>query len=400
LDLKDSSFTLFYDLDKDERDQIFMKIPTLQELIDKYQLPVFDMVDFYSELKKRNPQKIYLLNGVNSDSGLNIHTAKLSFPPGYEDLAKLLDHNPYVYEILAETRTKKTQNEIKLLRYICKITIEAHLQAYKRVMPDVYEHDIENGFYNYLRKSYYTRLWSYPQICGCGKDSATLHYDKNNNVLKKGDLMLMDMGIRFGGYCSDITSTIPVSGTFTSDQAKIYQIVLSANREVIKNLKPGVFWPDMHLLAERVILKGLIEIGILNNLDIEDMLRDRVCYYFMPHGLGHFMGLEVHDVGGYLSFTPNRLTQLGLASLRTARYLAVDNVITVEPGIYFIPFLLDQALKDDNLKKYFNLKVRDFYNFGGIRIEDDVLITEDGAENLTEALPRNVKDIENIMKKK
>ena len=120
----------------------------------------------------------------------------------------------------------------------------------------------------------------------------------------------------------------------------------------------------------------------------------------MPHGLGHFMGLEVHDVGGYLSFTPKRLTQLGLASLRTARYLAVDNVITVEPGIYFIPFLLDQALKDDNLKKYFNLKVRDFYNFGGIRIEDGVLITEDGAENLTEALPRNVKDIENIMKKK
>jgi Xaa-Pro dipeptidase len=230
-------------------------------------------------------------------------------------------------------------------------------------------------------------------------NAATLHYEENSKTLKQGDLMLMDMGIRFAGYSSDVTCTIPVSGKFTEDQANIYQIVLDANREVIKNLKPGVYWPDMQLLAEKVIIRGLIKMGLLNGSEeyVEQMLKDRVAYYFMPHGLGHFMGIDVHDVGGYLSFTPKRRQEPGLASLRTARYLAANNVITVEPGIYFIPVLLDKAFADDNIKKYFNEKIKSFYNFGGVRIEDDVLITIDGALNMTQDIPRDVKELEALL---
>jgi Xaa-Pro dipeptidase len=398
LDLSSGAFTLFYDLDKDERSNIFMKIPTLEDIYKKYNLPVIEIDDLYTEIKKRDPLKIYVLNGENTDSERKIKTAILNFPPGYEKYENMVDANPYIYEILADTRTRKTEEEISLLRFINKITIEAHIKAYSIVQPDINERDVENIFFNYLRKKYYARIWSYPMICGCGNNSSTLHYDQNTKVLKSGDLMLMDMGVRFAGYTSDITSTIPVNGKFTKEQGEIYEIVLSANREVIKYLKPGVYWPDMHILAERKILDGLIKLGILNYGKIEEMINDRVAYYFMPHGLGHFMGIDVHDVGGYLSFTPQRSDQVGLRNLRTSRYLAPNNVITVEPGIYFIPFLLDMALNDDKLKKYFNEKVKIYYNFGGIRIEDDVLITMDGCENLTAGLPRQIHEIENLMK--
>lgn len=400
LDVQSKEFILYYDLDKDERDNIFMKIPSLEELSKKYGLKVLDKEDLYKNINERDPKKIYVINGVNTDSGLNVRTAKLVFPQPYEDLEKRVDANPYIYEILADTRTRKTQEEISLLKFISKITIEAHLEAHKIVQPDIVERDVENAFFNYLKSNYYTRLWAYPCICGCGVDASTLHYVENTQTLKKGDLMLMDMGICLGGYRSDVTSTIPVSGTFTPEQKKIYDTVLKANREVIKNLKPGVYWPDMHILAEKVILAGLVEAGILQG-DQTQMLNDRVSYYFMPHGLGHFLGIETHDCGGYLSFTPKRSDQLGLKSLRTSRYLEVGNVITVEPGLYFIPYLLDLALKDDKIKKYLNAdKLKTYYNFGGVRIEDDVVITVEGCENMTEKLPRETKDIEAFMKQK
>jgi Xaa-Pro dipeptidase len=209
------------------------------------------------------------------------------------------------------------------------------------------------------------------------------------------------MGVRIAGYCSDVTSTVPANGTFTPEQKEIYNIVLKANRNVIAALKPGVNWVDMHLLAERVILRGLIEVGILRTgRDIEDMISDRVAYYFMPHGLGHLIGLEVHDVGGYLSFTPPRSEKRGLSALRTARYLEENNMVTVEPGIYFIPYLLEKAFADEKIKQYFDEdKTRSYFQFGGIRIEDNVLITKDGSINLTGDLPRNPEDIEKLMKR-
>ena len=209
----------------------------------------------------------------------------------------------------------------------------------------------------------------------------------------------MDMGAIAGGYCSDVTSTVPVNGKFTDKQKNIYNIVLDANLEVQKNAKPGISWTDMHLLAEKVILNGLRNLGLLsNNYTVEEMLNNRVAYYFMPHGLGHLIGIDVHDVGGYLSFTPVRSQEKGLNCLRTARYLEENMILSDEPGIYFIPYLIEKAFNDEKINKYFVIdKIKEYYDFGGVRIEDNILITENGCKNLTEGLPRTTDEIERVM---
>ena len=262
------------------------------------------------------------------------------------------------------------------------------------------ERDVENYFYSYIRSKLYCRNHPYEHICGCGVDGATLHYINNDQKLEKGKLILMDMGGLAGGYVSDVTSTVPVSGTFSAEQKEIYDIVLEANQEVQKNAKPGVSWTDMHLLAEKVILTRLQEKGFLGSqYTVQEMLDNRVCYYFMPHGLGHLMGIDTHDAGGYLSFTPERSKEKGLDCLRTARVLEKNMILSDEPGIYFIPYLLEQGFKDEKVSKYFvQDKIKGYYSFGGVRIEDDILITDDGCVNLTEGLPRTTEDIENTMK--
>lgn len=400
LDVKSGFVTIYITLSMSDRDRVFMQIPTLKELTDKYALTFREMNNFYSDFKVRKPSKIYVLSGVNSDSKSHVVTAKLDFPHDVKEYQSKVDNNPLIYEILADTRSKKTNEEIKLLKYISKTTVEGHIQTIKSIKPGMYERDAENTFFNYMRKNHYVRIWDYSPICGCGANSATLHYTENDRIIKENELILMDMGVRVAGYCSDVTSTVPVNGKFTPRQKLIYQTVLNATKLVINKLKPGIYWPDMHVEAERVILQGLVDHGILSkDFSVEDMIKDRIGYYFMPHGLGHLMGLEVHDVGGYLSFTPSRIELPGLSSLRTARYLSVGNVITVEPGIYFIPFLLDKALADENVKKYFIEKeLKTYYDFGGVRIEDDIVITVDGCVNMTKNLPREIDEIEDLMK--
>ena len=161
----------------------------------------------------------------------------------------------------------------------------------------------------------------------------------------------------------------------------------------------------MHLLAEKVIIEGLLELGLIKKKKedetVQDLIDARVAYYFMPHGLGHLMGLEVHDVGGYLSFTPPRIDKPGLSSLRSGRILSVNTVMTVEPGIYFIPYLLENGFKDEKIKDYLNESaLKEYYDFGGVRIEDDVIVTADGCINMTADLPRTVEEIEKIMSEK
>jgi Xaa-Pro dipeptidase len=358
------------------------------------------------EIKRLNPNKLYVLNGTNSDSGNKVLTCDYVFPAPYEKFNEIIDHDELIYEILADTRTKKTTEEINLLKYINKATVEAHIDTMKKIyqkitaQQKIIERDVENYFFSYIRSKLYSRNHPYEHICGCGVDGATLHYINNDQELKSGQLILMDMGGLAAGYVSDVTSTVPVNGTFTQEQKDIYNIVLEANQEVKKNAKPGVSWLDMHLLAEKVILTGLQKLGFLDgSADIQEMVNNRVCYYFMPHGLGHLMGLDVHDVGGYLSFTPERSKEKGLDCLRTARILEKDMVLSDEPGIYFIPYLLEQGFKDEKVSKYFvQDKIKEYYNFGGVRIEDDILITEDGCVNLTEGLPRTVEEIQNAMK--
>lgn len=240
----------------------------------------------------------------------------------------------------------------------------------------------------------------YTPISASGPNAAILHYGHagapNDRELQDGDLVLCDFGCSIYNYGSDITTTFPASGRFTNDQRIVYEAVLAANEAVKAAMRPSVSWSDMHMLANRVILQGLKEGGLLMG-SIDEMMDEDLGAVFMPHGLGHFLGLDTHDVGGYLAGHPGRIQRPGLNKLRTARLLEVGMVITVEPGCYFNPALLLPAFKDPKKSKYMVVdRIKSFIGMGGVRIEDNCVITEFGIENLT-VVPRSVADIELVM---
>ena len=309
-----------------------------------------------------------------------------------------------MYEVLANTRVTKTEQEIHVMRVATDITVEGHVEVLRKIKDGMRESDLESIFKAYCEQNYKLgRMQPYTSIVGCGPTAATLHYIDTNKRVNDGETMLIDQAHMVHHYCSDITSSFPVNGKFTEKQAAIYNIVLKANREVMKNLKAGTSWVDMHLLAERVILTGLRDLGLVHG-DIEEMIEGRIGFVFMPHGLGHLIGLEVHEVGGYLKSTPERIMKPGLKNLRTGRVLDKNTFITVEPGIYFRDFLIDgqfgDALAVADPSKYLNKDlIREYQKeISGVRIEDVVLVTADGCDNLSKNLPRTVDEIEKCMR--
>jgi Xaa-Pro dipeptidase len=227
-----------------------------------------------------------------------------------------------------------------------------------------------------------------------------LHYGHaarpNERILEDGDTCVLDMGAEFAGYATDITRSYPVNGVFTPDQKIVHNAVYEAQQAVLKAMKPGVKWADMHKLAERVILTHLRAAGILVADSVEELERAYIGAVFMPHGLGHMLGLNVHDVNGKLPGDAP-LTEPGVNYLRLTRELAEGMFVTVEPGVYFNDPTLDKALRNPSQAKYINVEVlKRFRGTGGCRLEDDVLITKDGAENLT-ILPTSVEEIEEII---
>jgi len=206
-------------------------------------------------------------------------------------------------------------------------------------------------------------------------------------------MLMFDMGGEYHCYGADISRSFPVNGRFTDDQKQVYQAVLAAADAVIGSMKPGVPWPSMHRLADRVLLEKLKEYGFLIG-DVDEMMKHFIASLFFPHGLGHLLGLDTHDVGGYPG-DMKRTQEPGLKSLRCGRLLEEGMVITVEPGCYFIRHLLEPAMSDEATGRFFNKeKVTRFFGFGGVRIEDDMVVTKDGAENLSSAVPRTIADIE------
>uniref|UniRef100_A0A3Q3JV90 Xaa-Pro dipeptidase n=1 Tax=Monopterus albus TaxID=43700 RepID=A0A3Q3JV90_MONAL len=258
---------------------------------------------------------------------------------------------------------------------------------------------VECLFQHYCYTKGGMRHTSYTCICGTGDNSSVLHYGHagapNDKTITDGDMCLFDMGGEYYCYSSDITCSFPANGKFTQDQKAIYKAVLRSSRAVMAAIKPGVKWTDMHRLADRVHLEELIKIGILNG-SVEDMLKVHLGSVFMPHGLGHLLGIDVHDVGGYPEGA-ERIDEPGLRSLRMGRLVQERMVLTVEPGIYFINHLLDQALANPVQSCFINNQVlARFRGFGGVRIEDDITVTADGVELLT-CVPRTVEEIEAFM---
>ena len=268
--------------------------------------------------------------------------------------------------VLHDMRLYKSPEELKLMRRAAAISTTAHQTAMKTCAPGQYEYQIAAEFDYEFRKN--NAQHAYSPIVGGGANSCILHYTENSDELRDGDLLLIDAGCEVEGYASDITRTFPVNGKYSNAQREIYEIVLAAQKAAIKKVKPGNHWNDPHNAAVKVITKGLMEIKLLKG-NLAKLVKENAFRKFYMHRTGHWLGLDVHDVGDYKVGDQWRLLEPGM-------------VLTIEPGIY-IP-----ARSKGVHRKWWDI---------GVRIEDDVLVTKTGCEVLSEAVPKKVADIEALM---
>jgi len=304
----------------------------------------------------------------------------------------------FIKAVVAQ-RSLKSSEEVKQIEFALKISYEMQTMSMKHTRPDMYEREVA-GLMEGIALQMGKGL-SFPTIFSIHGE--TLHNHGYDNLMKAGDIAVNDSGAEsLLHYASDITRTIPVSGKFTSKQKEIYQIVLDAQLEAIKAMKPGVKFREVHLIAARVIAKGLKQLGFLKGKTGEIVAAGAHALFF-PHGLGHMLGLDVHDMEilgeeyvGYDEKT-KRSDQFGLAYLRMGKELKPGHVMTVEPGIYFIPELIDLWKKEKKFTNFIDYgKVEKYRKFGGIRIEDDVLITKDGHRVLGKPIPKTIAEVETM----
>ena len=267
---------------------------------------------------------------------------------------------------LHEMRLYKSASEIKIMKKAASISCTAHRRMMQSCRPGMYEYQLEAEFI-YETLSQGCRALAYPSIVGGGINGCILHYTENNESLKDGDLVLVDAGGEYQGYASDITRTFPVNGCFSAEQKALYELVLEAQAAAIEEVYPGNHWNAPHGAAVKVITRGLVKLGLLKGR-VDKLIKDEAYKIFYMHRTGHWLGLDVHDVGDYKIDNEWRMLENGM-------------VLTVEPGIY----------TGDNRKipkKWRNI---------GIRIEDDVRVTRNGYEILTSTAPKTVTEIEAIM---
>lgn len=325
------------------------------------------------------------------------------------ELSKVLDVscsevNSFVSEPLIKAtvalRSVKEDVEIAEIEKAVDIAHEMHTTAMKMAHPGTMEREIAGTIEGIsLAKG---GPVSFPIILTI--NGQILHNHYHGNLLSEGRMMVTDAGAEVPThYASDITRSVPVGGKFNSRQKSIYEIVLEANMKAIKHTKPGVQNKELHLMAVKTVAEGLKGLGILKG-NIDDAVSQGAHAMFMPHGLGHMMGLDVHDMEGlgedYVGYGDElkRSSQFGLSGLRLARTLQKGFVFTIEPGCYFIPKLIDRWKAEGKFKDFVNYdELEKYKDFGGIRIEDDVLVTENGYKVLGKPIPKTVEEIERTM---
>lgn len=300
---------------------------------------------------------------------------------------------------LRRGREVKTASEIELMKVANVISSNAHVTAMAAVQPGWSEFQSESLF---LYECYNcgSRFQAYNPIFGSGANGAVLHYSVNEDRMEDGELLLVDAGAEYRGYASDITRTYPVNGQFTPRQAELYNVVLKALNECIEMLRPGESWSNVSAHATRVLSQGLIDAGLVIGT-VDDIISNRIINLFYPHSLGHMIGIAVHDVEAlFVKGAPvvEPIERHMRGEVMDISLLEPGMVLTVEPGLYFIPALLEPAFEDANQAQFLNATLlREYFDFGGIRIEDDCAITETGYDNLTN-VPKTVADIEAAMR--
>jgi Xaa-Pro aminopeptidase len=298
-----------------------------------------------------------------------------------------------------QQRSIKTDLEIEEIENALCITRRMHCAAMAAAQPGAYEHEIAGTIQGIALSEDLQQAYN-PIVTVRGE---VLHNHSHENILQEGQLLLNDSGVESTlGYASDITRTVPVGGRFRASQAEVYEIVLKAQLSAIEQIRPGVAYREVHLHASRVIAEGLAAMGLMRG-NPEDAVSAGAHALFFPHGLGHMLGLDVHDMedlGDIVGYPKGekRSPQFGLNFLRLSRPLETGFVLTVEPGIYFIPALIDRWQGERQHTEFIRYEsLEAFRNFGGIRIEDDVLVTEKGARVLGPPIPKTIPEVESAM---
>jgi Xaa-Pro aminopeptidase len=285
--------------------------------------------------------------------------AKMGAHPPGEFL--VLDH------LLHELRLFKSAGEIKLMERAAKISAEGHKSAMACCKPGIKEYEMEAELlYAFTRNG--SRAPAYNSIVASGENACILHYNTNDAEVKEGDLILIDAGCEYEHYASDITRTFPATGKFSPEQKAIYEIVLAAQNAAIDAVAPGIPWDEPHNVSVKVITQGLVKLGLLKG-KVSQLIKAEAYRDFYMHRVGHWIGMDVHDVGDYKIDDHWRLLEPGM-------------VTTIEPGIYISPE---------------NKKVEKRWRGIGVRIEDDVLVTKQGNKILSKGIPKTVEEIESFM---
>ncbi len=368
--------------------------PTLKEkseLAGIKEVRPFKEIESYLKNAQEKKQEIHYLPTYRPEHQIKLQNW-LGIYPGTEKPSV-----PFIYGVVNQ-RNYKTAEEIVEIEKACVVTADMHLAAMRMVRPGITEAEVAAV----VAETAFARDYqlSFPIIATI--NGQTLHNHYHGNMIKSGDMLLLDAGAETEmGYAGDMSSTIPADSKYTSRQRDIYDIQVAAHEAAVAALKPGVIFEDVYNLALTVIMDGLKEFGFVKG-DTKEAVKAGAAALFMPCGLGHMMGLDVHDMENlgevYVGYNGRpKSTQFGRKSLRLGRELEPGFVLTIEPGIYFIPELIDMWRKENKFAEFINYdKVATYKDFSGIRNEEDYLITESGARLLGKKIPLHAEEVEAI----
>lgn len=315
-----------------------------------------------------NNQKLYYRFGLREENDLRmikyLNSLKAAIRAGKQTPSTIIDPSTLIHEL----RLRKNADEIQNMRTAARISAEGHVAAMKACKPGMYEYELE-ALIEYVFRSKGANGTSYQSIVGSGFNSTILHYNTNNAQIKDGDLVLIDAGAEYNMFAGDITRTFPANGKYSKAQQAVYELVLHANKEVIQMIKPGESFMALHEKTIDIITQGLVDLGLLSG-EVKENVERKTYERFFMHRTGHWLGMDVHDVGRYKLEDGWRKIEPGMA-------------FTVEPGIYIQPGTEGAS--------------EEFYNIG-IRVEDDIVVTETGCEVLTSLVPKEVAEVEALMK--
>lgn len=305
---------------------------------------------------------------------------------------------PLVKAVIKQ-RNKKKNEEIERIEEAVNITRKMHLEAMRVIKAGMKEYEVVSAIESIATK--YNATPSFFTIFT--KNGQILHNHNHSNTLENGDIVILDCGARTkDGYCGDMTTTIPVNGKFDERQKDLYSLLIEMFETAEKYALPNINYKDVHLKVWEVMAEGMVKRGFMRG-NTKDLVEKGVCALFMPHGLGHMLGLDVHDMEGlgedYVGYEEfERSTQFGLKSLRLARKLKEGYVFTIEPGIYFIPELIKKWRDEKKFEDYLNYDMIEKYlDFGGMRYEGDFLIIKDGNRRLGEKMPKYYYEVEEVI---